>query len=143
MLRDEEGFDIFGFQPFQNSVFSLTYTAHSGVPFTYTTSFDLQDVVNNRRYPLESNFDFNFTKEIYVSDIKLILGLRVMNLFNNKWLTPMESVNERQDKINWVERGITIDNPVDDPNKRSYLLYPFRAYRNTPREVYFTLGIGF
>jgi hypothetical protein len=55
----------------------------------------------------------------------------------------MESVNERQDKINWVERGITIDNPVDDPNKRSYLLYPFRAYRNTPREVYFTLGIGF
>jgi len=143
ILKDGEGFEIFGIKPFENSVFGLSYTVQSGLPFTYVTDFDLKDISYNRRYPLESNFDFNFNKEIYFSGLKLIIGLRVMNLFNNKWLTPMDSQSDQQDKIAWVENGVTMDNPIDNPTKRSYLLYPFRTYKNTPTQFIFTVGIGF
>jgi outer membrane receptor protein involved in Fe transport len=143
ILKDGEGFEIFGFKPFENSVFGLSYTVQSGLPFTYVTDFDLKDVSYNRRYPLESNFDFNFNKEVFYSGVKFIIGLRIMNLFNNKWLTPMDSQSDQQDKIAWVENGVTMDNPVDNPNKRSYLLYPFRTYKNTPTQFIFTVGIGF
>ncbi len=143
IMKDGEGIEIFGFKPFENSVFGLSYTVQSGLPFTYVTDFDLKDVTYNRRYPLESNFDFNFNKEIHYAGTKLIIGVRVMNLFNNKWLTPMDSQGESEDKIAWVEKGITIDNPADNPTKRSYLLYSYRTYKNTPTEIIFTVGIGF
>ncbi len=143
ILKDGEGFEIFGFRPFENTVFGLSYTVQSGLPFTYVTDFDLKDVSYNRRYPLESNFDFNFNKEIHFDGTKLIIGLRVMNLFNNKLLTPMDSQNESEDKAAWVENGITIDNPADNPTKRSFLLYSYRTYKNTPTEVIFSVGIGF
>jgi len=143
MLKEGEGFELFGIKLFENSVFGLSYSVQSGLPFTYITDFDLKDISYNRRYPLESNFDLNFNKELYFSGVKLIMGLRVMNLFNNKWLTPMDSQTEAQDKIAWVEKGITIDNPVDDPNKRSYLLYSYRAYKNIPTQIIFTVGLGF
>jgi outer membrane receptor protein involved in Fe transport len=144
-LGDDEGMEIFGFKPFANTIFGLTYLAQSGLPYTYTTTFDLKDVQNNRRYPVESSFDFNFTKEIYFEgDYKLIIGLRIMNVFDNKWLTPFGgSDQDREDRNNWVERGETIDNPADNPTRKSYQLYPFRTYRNVPREIYFTVGFGF
>jgi hypothetical protein len=63
-----------------------------------------------------------------------------MNLFNNKWLTPFD-VNE--DRITWAETGVTFDNPGIDPTRLSYVVAPYRTYRNLPREVFFTLGFGF
>ncbi|MBE2279526.1 MAG: TonB-dependent receptor, partial [Ignavibacteriaceae bacterium] len=134
-----EGPEIFGFKPFENSTFSLTYQAQSGTPFTYITSFDLKDVVNNRRYPLESLFDFNFTKTIDIDSYRLILALRVMNLFDNKWLTPVSA----DDLINLVEYGTTIDQPGIDPLRISHISAFFKAYRNVPRQVFFTVGFGF
>ncbi len=122
----------------------MTYTAQSGTPFTYVTDFTLRDVVYNRRYPIESSVDLNVTKEIMLSDIKLILGLRVMNLFDNKWITPMSTSD---DVRLWVEDGITIaDAGVaerGDPSRLSYITAPYRIYRNIPRQIFFTLGIGF
>jgi hypothetical protein len=141
-LSNEEGIEIFGFHPFQNSVFGLTYTAQSGLPYQYETEFnELQDTPFNRRYPVEASFDFNFSKDILIDDYKILVGLRIMNLFDNKWLTPMDSQNEKENKADWVENGVTIDNPVND-GKKSFLLYPYRAYRNIPRQIFFTVGFG-
>jgi len=139
-VMKDGGVDIFGFKPFENSVFSLTYLAQSGIPFTYQTVFDPNGIYNNRRYPLESSFDFNFNKDINLPSCRLILGLRIMNLFNNKWLTPMDT---QEDLNNWVQSGTTIADPGTDPTRLSYVVAAYRAYRNIPRQIYFTLGIGF
>jgi hypothetical protein len=123
--------------------FSLTYAAQSGLPFTYTTDFTLKDVQNNRRYPLESSFDMNSTVTLKFYDYTVIVGVRVMNLFDNKWLTPFDT---QEDKNNWLERGITMDNPgvtPSDASRISYLIASYRTYRNIPRQVFFTLGLGF
>lgn len=135
-----EGPELFGVKVLANSVFSLTYTAQSGIPFTYVTDFDLRDVVYNRRYPIESMVDFNFIKNIEFDNYKLILGLRIMNLFDNKWITPM-STND--DIKLWVEEGVTMADPGNDPTRFSYLVAPYRAFSNIPRQVMFTLGVGF
>ncbi|MDP4115686.1 MAG: carboxypeptidase-like regulatory domain-containing protein [Bacteroidota bacterium] len=137
-IGEDEGFELFGAKILANSVFSLTYTAQSGQPFTYRTSSDLKDVFNNRRYPIESSFDFSFTKNIKFGETRVILGLRIMNLFDNKWLTPLSTTD---DLNRWINNGVTMDQP-DDPTKRSYLLNPYMAYRNIPRQVFFTVGFG-
>ncbi|MCU7490109.1 MAG: TonB-dependent receptor [Bacteroidota bacterium] len=137
-FREGEGFRILNVYPFENTTYSLTYTAQSGLPFTYRTSSDLKDVYNNRRYPLESNFDFNFNKTILWGSTKLILGLRIMNLLNNRWLTPPDNESDRNA---WILYGVTADNP-DYPRESTYLFSPYRAYRNVPRQIFFTLGVG-
>jgi len=139
------GIEIFGIKPFSDFTISITYTAQSGTPFTYVTSYDeFKDVVNNRRYPLEAKADLNITKRVYVGKQSILLGIRVMNLFNNRWLTPFSSQDDLRD---WVERNITPDmlKPGEDPlNPRaSYKFNYFTTYRNVPREIYFTVGLGF
>lgn len=137
----DSGPEILGFAPFGGWTISFIYHAQSGAPYTYTTSYDeYLDVINNRRYPLESKFDMNFNREIKIGDTHLNFGMRIINLFNNRWLTPMGS----QDDIrNWVERGVTIADPADDPDRASHRYDYFRAFRNTPRQVFFTIGFGF
>ncbi len=137
---DNEGPELWGLKPFQNMVVSLTYTAQSGTPYTYITDFTLKDVVYNRRYPIESNVDFNLNKEIYISGVKMILGVRVMNLFDNRWITPMST---SEDIRLWVEDGITMADPGNDPARLSYIAAPYRTFRNLPRRIYFTFGVGF
>ncbi|MBI9071055.1 MAG: TonB-dependent receptor [Melioribacteraceae bacterium] len=140
-VSEGEGFELWGFKPFENSVFSFTYSAQSGIPYTYITEFSqVKDVVRNKRYPIESNADFNFTKDIRIDDVKVIFGVRVMNLFDNKWLTPM---SQSEDIRNWVEDGITVADAGNDPGRLAYAVAPYTAYRNIPRQVFFTLGIGF
>lgn len=135
-----EGPELFGINLLENSSISFTYSVQSGTPFTYRTSFDLKDVVNNRRYPLESMFDLNFTKNVVLEGgYRFVIGLRVMNLFENKWLTPVSG----NDLINWVDYGTTIDQPGNDPLRISYISSFYKAYRNVPRQVYLTLGFGF
>lgn len=138
-LDEGEGISIFGIRPFENSVWSLTYTAQSGTPFTYVTQYDLRDVVNNRRYPLESSVDLNVIRTLNVGGLGLTLGVRVMNLFNNKWLTPMDVAN---DISSWVENGVTLMDPADDPLRLSHVVAQYRTYRNIPRQVFFTLGVA-
>ncbi|KAB2926012.1 MAG: TonB-dependent receptor [Bacteroidetes bacterium] len=139
-LRDGEGMRILNTAPFQNTTISVTYTLQSGAPFTYRTDFDLKDIVNNRRYPLETLFDLSAQRTLVVGDYSVLIGLRIMNLFNNKHLTPMDVT---QDITDWVERGITIEDPGLDPTRLSYRVAPYRAYRNLPRQVYLTVGFGF
>jgi len=138
-LKENEGFSMLGVHPLSNTLFGLTYTAQSGTPFTYTTEFEAQDAINNRRYPLESNFDFNFQKTIKITGVSFIVGLRVMNLFNNKLLTPLDF---RDDLVNWVEKGITMDDPANNIDRRSYKIASFKTYKNVPRQIFLTFGIG-
>jgi len=70
-----------------------------------------EDPLVNRRYPLESVFDLNAVKTFTVGAYQMTLGVRVMNLFNNKWLTPMEG----DDRTDWVNDGITVEDPARDP----------------------------
>jgi len=139
-FNKDEGPNLFGIKFLENTILSLTYSAQSGSPFTYITGFDLKDVVNNRRYPLESSFDFNLIKNIQIDNYKLILGIRVMNVFDNKMLTPISTT---EDITNWVEYGYTTADPGNDPLRKSYITADFKAYRNIPRSVYFTIGLGF
>ncbi len=136
----EEGMGIFGVRPLENSVLSLTYTAQSGTPYTYITDFSLRDAVYNRRYPLESSVDLNLVKTIQINSSRILLGVRVMNLFENKWLTPPST---SEDINAWVQKGITVADPANDPLRRNYIVAPYAAYRNIPRQVFFTLGVGF
>ena len=128
---------------------SFIYTAQSGTPYTYAPSFEQAQLVsNNRRYPLEARTDMNWTTTIPIGGYRVVLALRVDNLFNNKWLTPMYSA---EDNVKWTLYGLTWDTPPDgDPDSESYkqqeLIYMqnyYRTYRNIPRAVYFTLGVGF
>ncbi|MBW7871886.1 MAG: TonB-dependent receptor [Ignavibacteriales bacterium] len=135
-----EGPELFGLNILENSSISFIYSVQSGAPFTYRTSFDLKDIVNNRRYPIESNFDVNFTKNIILEGgYRFIVGLRIMNLFNNQWITPVTG----NDLIDWVDYGTTIDQPGRDPNRISYISAFYKAYKNIPRQVFLTLGFGF
>jgi hypothetical protein len=71
-----------------------------------------------------------------------------MNLFDNKWLTPMPGSESSDDIIRWVEYGYTMEDPgnlriPDDQLRKTYINAPFKAYRNIPRQIFFTLGFGF
>ena len=131
---------IFGVRPVENSIVSFTYTAQSGTPYTYITDFSLRDAVYNRRYPLESNVDLNFTKTIDLDKQRIIVGIRVMNFFDNKLLTPPAN---NEDLNAWVQKGVTIADPADNPLRRDYVVASYAAFRNIPRQIFFTLGIGF
>ena len=135
-----EGMRIFGVRPLENSIVSFTYTAQSGTPYTYITDFSLRDAVYNRRYPLESNVDLNFTKTIDLDKQRIIVGIRVMNFFDNKLLTPPAN---NEDLNAWVQKGVTIADPADNPLRRDYVVASYAAFRNIPRQIFFTLGIGF
>jgi hypothetical protein len=91
---------------------------------------------------LETSFDLNFTKTIAFSHYNLLIGLRVMNLLNNKWLTPPGDFSS-DDLSQWVEQGVTIADSGTDPMRPSHIAAPFKAFRNMPRQIFFTLGFGF
>ncbi len=124
---------------------SMIYSAKSGTPYTYVTSYDqFTDVINNRRYPLEQKTDLNITIKSQWLGVGTVFSVRIDNLFNDKWLTPLLDATELR---NWVEYGITRDTPPsDDPNDPQARIYKFRyyqTYRNMPTAVYFSLGLSF
>ncbi|TFG97529.1 MAG: TonB-dependent receptor [Calditrichales bacterium] len=140
---------IIGYNPFESMTLSMIYTAQSGSPYTYAPSFEEAQITsNNRRYPLEARTDMNLTARIPMGGMNMMFGVRISNLFDNSWLTPMDSAD---DNVKWARYGITMDSkPSGDPESETYkaqeLNYMhnyYRTYRNTPREIYFTFGVGF
>lgn len=123
--------------PFGEVQIRLIYSMQSGRPFTYVTTFDdYLDMSNNRRYPLEHKTNLRIDRYISLKKLKsLHFGVRIENLFNNKWLTPMND----EDIEKWVTKNIT----YDDPKSPSFTYNYFRTYWNEPLHVYFTLGIDF
>ena len=150
-VPEESGLGLFGVRPFENMTLSVTYTATSGVPFSYVPSYDTlganlykayvnDQVTNNRRFPLEARMDLNITKSLKFGGTMILLGIRVMNVFDNHWLTPMDY--KTTPLSDWVERGINMMDPGTDPTRQVYRFNYYQAYRNIPRQVFFTVGVG-
>ena len=142
-LGKEEGLRILDIYPFEMTDISVIYAAQSGIPFTFPPN-RLDGVTNNRRYPLESKVDLSIQKRLAILGLNALLGIRVQNLFNNKWLTPLDGYNQQM--VSWVNYDITRDTPAKsptDPQYDVYKFYYFETYRNVPTEVYFIFGIQF
>jgi len=142
-LNKNEGINIFGVYPFEMTDLSIIYSAQSGTPFTYPPN-RLDGVSNNRRYPLEASTDLSIQKRFPLFGLNALLGVRVQNLFDNKWLTPLDGYNRQM--IAWVNDDITRDTPPQsklDPQYDVYKFYAFETYRNVPREVYLIFGLQF
>ncbi|MGC8654768.1 MAG: hypothetical protein ACP5US_12345, partial [Candidatus Kryptoniota bacterium] len=142
-LSDNEGINIYGVHPFEMTDFSIIYSAQSGTPFTYPPN-RLDGITNNRRYPLEASTDLSIQKRFPFFGLNALFGLRVQNLFNNKWLTPLDGYNRQM--VAWVNDDITRDTPPQsklDPQYDVYKFYAFETYRNVPREVYLIFGLQF
>jgi len=146
-IEQNEGLELFGVRPLSDMTFSATYAAQSGTPFSYVPSYDplfteyaRGFIVNNRRYPLEAKLDLNISKAFSLGRIAWVVGVRITNVFDNRWLTPALNSDMLFD---WIERNVTIDNPADAPTRDNYKFRYYQAYRNMPREVYFTIGFGF
>ncbi len=131
----QEGFEIAGIHPFQNLNVSMTYSARSGIPYTLAESYDqFISLVNNRRYPIEYATNLSLTKTFKFSGYHFSLSCRIQNIFDNKWLTPFNPYVESDNLFAWVNSGKTWGG-----DRFNY----FRTYRNVPREIYFSLGVGF
>ncbi|MDD5766540.1 MAG: hypothetical protein PHW79_09890, partial [Candidatus Marinimicrobia bacterium] len=138
---EKSGVKVIGFFPFENVTFGLVYRATSGLGYSWSPDYETDFVVeSNRRYPIESSTDLQLEKRIKVEGMNFILNVRILNLFNNKQLTPFTSYDEL---TRWVKRSVTYEDADDAPN-RDYRLYNyFQVYKNIPREVYFTVGLDF
>ncbi len=148
------GMSFFGIKPFSDMTISMIYTAQSGSPYTYVPDYDpliqaYKDgrVINNRRFPLEAKTDLNIDKSLMVFGFEMQLGIRIMNLFDNRWLTPLDGGTDAL-RI-WANYGITEDNPIFETpgtpfsSANVYKFNFFRAYRNIPRQVFITVGTNF
>jgi len=98
------------------------------------TAFEqIRDVVNNERYGFEEQVDLNIQKAFAVQKYAVTAGVRVSNLFNNRHLTPINSVNLPQ----WVDTGAPFSGySTANVNQQAYTIY-----RNVPRQVFFSLGL--
>lgn len=145
------GPSVFGFHPLEMTTFGLIYLAQSGVPYIFSTDPAehrrlAEAGIPNRRYPFEEQVDLNISRAVSLGGTNLTLGLRITNLFNHRWLTPMAGgADTSGDLYLWAMRNITMDqpDPLSSSYRRSYLFNYFQAYRNVPREVFFSVGMRF
>jgi hypothetical protein len=146
----DSGPAIGGFHPLASTTVGLIYTASSGTPYIFSlNSVEYDELIRasrpNRRYPFEEQVDLNLNRAINIAGTDLTLGVRVTNIFNHRWLTPMAA---RDDLELWARRNITLEDPVVrrsgavEFRDNHYFNY-FQAYRNVPREVYFSVGVRF
>jgi hypothetical protein len=146
----ETGPGIGGFYPLAGTTIGLIYTASSGTPYIFsldTVEYDelIRAARPNRRYPFEEQVDLNLNRTVDIGGTDLRLGVRVTNVFNHRWLTPMAA---RDDLELWVRRNITLEDPVVRRSgavevRDNHFFNYFQAYRNVPREVYLSVGVRF
>ncbi|HDR03778.1 MAG TPA: TonB-dependent receptor [Candidatus Marinimicrobia bacterium] len=141
VLNEGQGPVIAGLALLENSSFGLIYRVSSGTAYYWAPDYvtDAQ-IENNRRYPLESSTDMQMEKRLNVSNIQFTIQVKIRNLYDNKQLTPIADAYERD---RWVKRSATFMDPDIAPNRDYHLFNYFQAYKNIPREMYFTIGIDF
>jgi hypothetical protein len=126
-----EGPALFGLYPLASSQVSIIYSAQSGPPYTYRGPGDPEDIVFNRRFPLEENVNLSFNRAVEFSGAALTLGARVDNVFNHRTITP----GALDQNAAWAEMSLT----RDQWDAYDY----FQAFLNTPRQVFFNVGVRF
>ncbi len=140
-IPDKEGLQIFGVHPLENVSASLIITVRSGLAYFWSPEYQYDfRVESNRRYPMESQTDLRIEKSLDIWNLDATLSLRVLNLFNNKHLTPISSA-EALDR--YVLRSVTYADPGNDSTRDKYLYNYFQAYRNIPRQVFLSFGVSF
>lgn len=140
------GPEVFGIFPLDNMTFSLIYHLTSGLSYYYSPDFQYTyQVESNRRYPMESQTDLRVEKNIALGDFGLKLGVRILNLFDNKHFTPISDPEELE---RWVLRGVSYMDR--DYNREKAEIYRpgtvynyFQTYKNIPRQIFFSAGITF
>jgi hypothetical protein len=141
---------VLGIYPLENTTVGVIYTASSGTPYIFSLDAEeyrslIDASMPNRRYPFEEQVDLNLNRAITIGGTDVSLGVRITNLLNHRWLTPMAA---RDDLELWTLRNITLEDPVVRRNgavehRDTHYFNYFQAYRNVPREVYFSLGLRF
>lgn len=140
-IPDNGGFDLFGLNPLENTSTSLIITVRSGLAYYWSPTYQYDyKIESNRRYPMESQTDLRFEKTQKVGGLTFKGSIRILNLFSNKHLTPITSQEELD---RWVLRSATFADADDDPDRDVRIYNYFQAYRNIPRQVFFSLGVNF
>ncbi|MBN1542867.1 TonB-dependent receptor [candidate division KSB1 bacterium] len=136
-----EGVKIGHYHPFSDLAISLIYRVSSGLAYFWSPEYQYDyQVEGNRRYPMESQTDLRVEKAIKTGQMTLKAGLRVLNLFDNKHLTP---ISGEEDLNAWVLRSATYMDPDLDPMRDSHLYNYFQAFKNIPRQLFVSLGLEF
>ncbi len=140
-IPKKEGPRFFGKALLEELSISLIYKVTSGVAYYWSPEFTYAyQVESNRRYPMESQTDLRIEKAFALAGTGMKASVRVLNLLNNKHLTPIYTTEERD---RYVLRSVTMEEMDDDPN-RDYRLYNyFQTFKNIPRQLFFSLGIEF
>ncbi len=133
-LAKDQGPAFGSIRPFEDLTMSLIYRVQSGNAYfwspTYQTTFEVE---SNRRYPLEAQTDLRIEKGFDWNEMRFKAAIRILNLFNNKHLTPFYTSAETEA---WVLRNTTY---MDGAYPYNY----FQAYKNIPRQVFLSLGVSF
>ena len=140
------GPQVLGIYPLDNMIFSMIYHLTSGLSYYYSPDFQYTyQVESNRRYPMESQTDLRVEKNIMFGAYNLQLGIRILNLFDNKHFTPISDPEELE---RWVLRGVSYMDR--DYNREKQEIYRpgtvynyFQTYKNIPRQIFFSAGITF
>ncbi len=82
-FQDKQGPMVFGMHPLEHSRFDLMFLAMSGFPYTPVIG-NVAGETNSERSPWNITANFNYRKFFKVGGMRLILGLRVQNLFDWK-----------------------------------------------------------
>jgi len=140
-IPDKSGPSLLGLYPFSRLNLSLIYTMSSGAGYFWSPDYvTLNTVESNRRYPMETQTDMQAEKRFRIGGYAFLTTLKVKNLFNNRQLTPISSSAEL---TRWVKRGATYMDEDLDPTRRYHVFNYWQAYKNIPRELYFSLGVDF
>jgi hypothetical protein len=131
-LGANEGPALFGLRPLQNSYVSVIYSARSGPPYTYLSPLEPQDIIFNRRLPMEERVHVSFERALDLGGTHLTFGMRIDNALNHRTVTPGMSTDF--DGL-WANYGITRDQWDD---------YDYHmAWANVPRQIFFNFGARF
>ena len=79
----------------------------------------------------------NLSKSFNINGYQLSVSCKIQNLFNNRWLTPFHPQAEMDDLRQWVETGLTWNDPEHPHYKYNY----HRAYRNIPRQIFISMDV--
>ncbi len=140
-IPKEQGPRFLGTTPLQDLSVSLIYKLTSGIAYYWSPEYQYEyQVETNRRYPMESQTDLRIEKAQKVGRFALKFSVRVLNLLNNKHLTPIYTKEELD---RFVLRSVTYMDADDAPD-RDYRLYNyFQTYKNIPRQIFFSVGFEF
>ncbi|MCI0515145.1 TonB-dependent receptor [candidate division KSB1 bacterium] len=140
-LKAGEGARVWGKTPFENLAVGLIVSVRSGLAYFWSPEYQYDyRVESNRRYPMESQTDLRIEKTQLVGKLMFKASLRILNLFNNQHLTPVDG---REELDRWVLRSATYADPDDAPNRDVRIYNSFQVYRNIPRQVFLSLGVSF